>query len=146
MLKQTTEKESTHNLQELANWNLTQRDDLRLPRELVPEVKYENERDIEVRREERLGIPVAFDEDGVASGEKNDRERDEAGPRCVRLERTLPWEFIAADALLLHTIVETEVDEANNDPVNEGSSRNEILKPTEDGGSTVGQGPIVQVR
>lgn len=125
----------------MSDRDILQSHNLRLPRELVAKVQHEDERDVEVRGEERLGVPVALDKYGVAGGEEDDGEGDETRPCGVGLEGPLPWELVATDTLFLHTVVETEVDEADDDPVDEGSGGDEVLEPREHGGSAVLQRP-----
>lgn len=113
----------------MSDRDILQSHDLCLPRELVAKVQHEDERDVEVRGEERLGVPVALDEDGVAGGEEDDGEGEEACPCGVGLEGAFPWELVAADTLFLHAVVEAEIDEADDDPVDEGSGGYEVLQP-----------------
>lgn len=113
----------------MPEWNILQSHDLRLPRELIPEVQYEDERDIEVSGDERLGVPLAMDENGVAGGEEDDDKGDAACPCGVWLEGSFPGELVAANALFLQAIVEAKVDEADDNPLDEGSGGDKILEP-----------------
>ena len=104
------------NADEMANGHLLQRHDPRPLHDLEAEVQHQDQRDVEVRGEERLGVPEAVDEDGVALGEEDDDEGEEAGPGGVGLEGAAPGELGAGDALALATVEEAEVDEADDDP------------------------------
>lgn len=117
--------------------DILQSDNLRLPRELVPKVQREDKRNVEVSREERLGVPLALDENGVAGGEEDEAEGDEAYPCGVGLERGLPWELVAADTLFLHAVVETKIYQADDNPLDESGGGYEVLEPREhSGGAT----------
>lgn len=125
----------------MSNGHLFQRHDFRLLPKFVSKVQHEDERDIEICREERFCVPIAVDEDSVASGEEDDGEGDESCPCGVRLKGTLPWQLVATDALFLQAIVKAKVDEADDDPLDESSGGDEVLEPCKHGRSAVGQGP-----
>ncbi len=79
----------------LLNRHLIQRHNLSLGQELVAKEEREDERDVEVRREERLRIPITVNEDRVSSREEDDEKGNEAYPGGIRLERGFPGQLIA---------------------------------------------------
>ena len=101
---------------EVAYGHLVERYHLRTLDDLEAEVQDQDEWDVEVGREELLGVPEAMDEDRVALREDDDGEGDEASPCGVWLEGCRPRKFAAVDALTLAAVVEAQVDHADDDP------------------------------
>lgn len=70
--------------------DLRKRDDLRLLGEFESKIKYEDNWDVDVGRNESLSVPLSMDEHNVASKEQENRERYERHPGSKWLEWCLP--------------------------------------------------------
>ena len=117
------------NLNKLHNGRIQQRYHFRLLDPLVTVIKYKDDRDINISRDERLRVPsvsvsseidirnrddlLAVDEGCIATSQQQDDERDESYPCSVRLEVALPWQSITADALSFHGVEEPEINHAD---------------------------------
>jgi hypothetical protein len=73
---------------------------------------------------------LALDEDGVATSQQEDNERDQRKPSSIWLERCLPRKFRAIDSLFLATVVEAQIYCGDDHPRNYCSDRYKILEPS----------------
>lgn len=85
-----------------------------------------------------------MDESGIATGEEQENEQGQRRPGDVWLERSGPWKLAAGNALLLHSIVESQIHRADGDPVDEGGDGDEILQPAEDVAGAIGQSQVAE--
>jgi len=63
------------NINEMTDRNLRKRDDLRLLPKFVAKVENGEDRDVDVRRNERLVTPVSLDENRISTSQQKDKER-----------------------------------------------------------------------
>ncbi len=106
----------------MTNRNLRKRDNLRLLPEFVSKVEDRKDRDVDVRRNECLIVPVALDENRVPTSQQEDNERDQGEPSSVRLEWCLPRKFRAIDSLCLATVVEAQINSGDDHPAQQIST------------------------
>ena len=88
---------------------------------------------------------MAADECAEATGDKQEGEQGQRRPGEVGLEGRGPWKLsVSVDSLLLATVVESEVDDADDEPVHQCSNCYNITQPLKDYGCWVGEGHIPQ--
>lgn len=85
-----------------------------------------------------------MNESHISSRQQQQDESEHADPRKIRLEVALPWQPVATDSLLLHRIVETQIDYTDDSPINQSRHGDQILKPAEDRRGAVGQRHVSQ--
>lgn len=115
----------------MADRHFLQTDNLGLLGELVPKVQSKEDGNINVGRDEGLSAPVVVDESGIATGQQQNDEAAQRGPGQVRLERRLPGELVARDALLFASVVEAQVHGHDDGPGHQRADTDKVLQPGE---------------
>src|SRR5690349_18723817 len=86
-----------------------------------------------------------MDKGREAASEEKQNKQDKRGVGRIGLERSGPREFLLAiDSLPIAGVDESQIDNADGDPVDQGRDGDEILQPGEDCASRVGQGHVSQ--
>lgn len=98
----------------------------------LPSDDWDNEDgNTDIRSDEVGGIPVAFEENGESGHKGDDGGSDESHPRRIRLQRALPRQRVAVDALRFERGIEANVAEGERGPCDQTSHGAEIQKPAE---------------
>lgn len=79
-----------------------------------------------------------MDKCDVTSCEQEYCETDEGEPCGVWLEGSFPGETLSWDSLPLAAVIETQVYRADGHPSDKSSYRDQVLKPSESYGCTLG--------
>jgi hypothetical protein len=99
--------------------------------QLPDDNRYNKQWDTNIRRDEIRRIPVPLEENGESDNQRDDGRSDEAKPRCVRLERALPRQRVARQALRPHSSMEAHEAETQRGPRNQARDGTEVDEPTE---------------
>lgn len=109
----------------------------------VNEVHSNDDRKVQVVGNERLIIPMAMDERLVSTSEEKYDEHDQGNPCAPGLERRSPWQLgVTVNSLSLASVVESQICDANDRPVDEGADGDQILQPRKNSTGRVGEGHV----
>lgn len=103
----------------------------------MSDIENNEEDEADVGRKEGASVPI--DEDGEAVGEQDQDVEEEAKPRKVRLERSLVWELVTGDVLVLEHIHKADVAQVDERPADETGNGRDVQQPVEHSRSVVGQ-------